>query len=315
MLRLTALPGLLSALRALSSRGTAALQWPKAARVADRFEGRRRRAGASDVTLAQSMRQGHPGALALLIGRHYVAVRGYLSTCFTEPHTVDHLTEETFRRAYVSVRNGGDVLVVWRPQLFATARTLAMTTWAREPRSTTATAGFCRWASSGGGWPIDGPAALSDAYRTLPLRWRTALWHAVVEGESPALVLGLPLDDAHGVKDRAKQVLRDFYLATYRQAVEHRLPCGLFALDRMERSGAPPVDWFRTHLFQCRQCHDLEFDLTYLDHRLRAQLPGELLGWWSDGAYRRAAKVSSLEAVDRARSIAARNRVDQRRRL
>ncbi|MFF3767386.1 hypothetical protein ACFYYR_25335 [Streptomyces sp. NPDC001922] len=285
-------------------------------RIVRRLERRRQWSGTSDSTVGQYIRRGHPGALTVLVERHYPAVHSYLRTCLTEPGPVEWATEETFRRAYQATERGTDVFMVWRIQLLATARTVAMRVWAQDTLSPGITTEFRQWAASGGTWPIEARVALSDAYTHLPMRWQTALWHSVIECDDPAVlgkVLGVPKEKVPLFSDRARGALRDSYLAAYRRKVENRLPCLVYAQGRSLHPVGASEHWSDSHQAQCTFCGQVESDLSDLDHQLRAQLPEKLLGWWNDTAYREMRR-SSHPSVDKALSLARRIRSGECRR-
>ncbi|WP_431773704.1 RNA polymerase sigma factor [Streptomyces cucumeris] len=252
------------------------------------------RAVMSDAVAAQRVREGRRDAFLLLVDRHSAAVHAYLRTCLTDRGEVDSLTEETFRRAYAVALRGTEPYTHWRVQLLTTARGLAVSAWARDPYSMNVADGFRYWAARGGVWPLMARSALFEAYRSLPLRWQTVLWHTAVEEDGPALttdVLGLPRGQYTTVTGRARQAIREFYLDVYRRAAVRRPSCTAFVQSYSRRPAiVSAAEWARAraHAIRCVRCGEVELDLSDIGYQLCAQLPAALLGWWHDPLYREA---------------------------
>ncbi|MFD5390943.1 RNA polymerase sigma factor [Streptomyces sp. NPDC127074] len=259
-----------------------------------------RRTAMSDTAAAQRVRQGDRDAFLLLVDRHSFAVHAYLRTCLTDRGEVDSLTEETFRRGYQVAVRGVEPHTHWRLQLLATARGLALSAWARDPYSVAIADGFRYWAATGGVWPLTARSFLFEAFRSLPTRWQTVLWHTAVEQDSAALtsdVLGLESGHYTTVTQRARQALREFYLDLYRRTVVHQPSCVAFVQSYGRRPALSFEEWALSHPARCVPCSEVEFDLSDIGYQLRAQLPAALLGWWHDVLYREA-RATPLPMTD-----------------
>ncbi|MGW0864912.1 hypothetical protein [Streptomyces sp. NPDC002611] len=248
----------------------------------------RRRAAAGGSPLVDRAHRGGGEALSVLVGRHQAAVCGYLNTCLTDPAMVDWATEHTFRHV---VRASGHhpSHAVPRIHLLDTARSVAAGAWRSHPESCAVTEGFREWiVESVGPRPPQGPAPLYEAYRCLPARWQTALWHLAVEDDHPALIsdmLGLSPGRLALARQRAQHMLSDLYLTAYRRAVSGRPACTSFVQHLAVYTTSRDIA-ATGHAEYCSSCSRAEADLTHLDIGVRLHLPALLLGWWDDTAYR-----------------------------
>ncbi|MFF3402901.1 RNA polymerase sigma factor [Streptomyces sp. NPDC002659] len=241
----------------------------------------------SDTLVLDRIRQGNKQALTVLIGRHHASVCSYLSTCLTDPDVVEQATHETFRQVHEAAERA-DLLTVNRIQLLGAARSVAIDIWRADPEGCAVTDGFRHWVTSGGSWPLEAPAALFDAYRSLPMRWQSALWHMAVDEDKPSVtaeVLGLPPGRLTITGQRARHALKDFYLAAYERSARDRPACLAHARDRAVFTTVVPGATATGHSSLCLPCAQADADLADLDLGLRLQLPAMLLGWWNDTAY------------------------------
>ncbi|MEV4613555.1 hypothetical protein AB0K43_13275 [Kitasatospora sp. NPDC049258] len=250
---------------------------------------------APDLRLLREVRDGHPAAFRPLMDRHWQSVRAYLGTCVADDAVADRLTEQTFAEQYRLARHDPPGQPVWRVHLFTTARTSAVRLL-REPRGAAVlTDGFRQWATTGGAWPLDGHARLTEACRLLPGQWQTALWHAVVEQEETdhlARIVGLRRKDTRRLVARALAGLRTGYTELHRRAVEPHPACAATAHVLAEHTGPGSLPRVAvSHLARCGFCRDAEADLADLRGRLRGQLPAMLLGWWDGHGHRRRANL------------------------
>jgi RNA polymerase sigma factor (sigma-70 family) len=250
----------------------------------------------SDADLTALIRDGSSpaaeAALDELYRRHRNPVLAYARTCTPDPHTAEDLVSEAFARALQAVRNGSGPQEAWRPYLLTTVRNTA-TAWALTARRTELAPDFDTWLS-------DSPAALGGedrmlrqeeadravrAFRSLPSRWQTALWHSAVEGESPkqiAPVLGLSPSGAASLTARAREGLREAYLAEHvRDATdsdECRHYVGLMAASMRSARGRRSSHLER-HLEGCARCRHAWTELRDVNRLLGTALPAGILLW------------------------------------
>ncbi|WP_438291012.1 sigma-70 family RNA polymerase sigma factor [Streptomyces sp. HUAS TT7] len=250
-----------------------------------------------DAELVEAVRGGHDErALAELYRCHRPAVLAYARSCCRDPHTAEDLAAEAFARTLQAVRAGRGPEVAWRPYLLTVVRRTAAN-WADTARRVELSDDFERWLMSGpdGLTPAetaeerllrmeDGSLALK-AFRTLPERWQTVLWHMVVERESAAEVgsrLGLSATGAASLASRAREGLREAYLTAYAQqrqpAAEECGRARTLLAASLRRPRGRPRDLER-HLGGCVDCHGLLTALDGLNEQLGAALPTALLLW------------------------------------
>ncbi|MFI6944177.1 sigma factor [Streptomyces sp. NPDC050418] len=259
----------------------------------------------SDALIAARVHRGDAAAFQAIVVRHRPAVAAYLRTCTADPHTAEDLTDRTFARAFAAAARGSDPTMSWRLHLLATARGLAVRAWGHRPD--TFAAPFRTWADTGGTWSLESRSRLAEAYRLLPERWQTVLWHTVVEGEGRAVTLaclGLRREEYGRFTSRARTALHEAYLELHQRTAESSAECvrygallataltgSSYGTDRTydgsvayERKAA--YERIADHLAGCALCREAYTDLSDLDAQLRAQLPPLLLGWWPGPEYR-----------------------------
>jgi RNA polymerase sigma factor (sigma-70 family) len=143
-------------------------------------------------------------------------VRGLMSTA-QEAEAVLH---EAFVKAVSAIRNGYGPTDVFGPYLNTSIRSVAMTLWKKAGREQPAPD------ENLDPDPMDDPALetvlsvfeheqIAIAMRSLPKRWRTALWHAEVLGDKPsdiAPILGIEPNAVSALLIRARAGLRRAYV-------------------------------------------------------------------------------------------------------
>ncbi|MCQ4214151.1 hypothetical protein, partial [Streptomyces longispororuber] len=261
----------------------------------------------SDPEIAHLVREGRPHHFAEAADRHRTSVTAYLATCFTDTVQRDDLAARVFEHTAAATAVGGLPGAGLRLQLLVNARTLAVRHWAHTPDDPALDPAFRAWAGLGGTWPMDLRSRLTEAYRLLPRRRRTLLWHGVIEGDSPrtaVLAAGVPADTYRRALDRAAFELRAAYLELHRSATLDLPDCAdhasLLAAAVAEPASPAALDVLGPHLRTCPHCRTAHADLTDLPGQLRAQLPGMLLGWWDPHAYALARAALRAESATRA---------------
>ncbi|WP_407565844.1 sigma-70 family RNA polymerase sigma factor [Streptomyces sp. 184] len=251
-----------------------------------------------DAELTALIRDALPGtadaALDELYRRHRAAVLAYARSCTRDPHTAEDLTSEAFAGALRAVRGGSGPDGPWRPYLLTTVRRTAAA-WSRTARRTELSPDFEGWltraptveSSEEGTLRREDANLVLRAFRSLPERWQTALWHSAVEGESPdriAPLLGLTTSGVASLTARAREGLREAYLAERAGGAGAPAECrhytGLLAAS-VRRGGRRrrAQRGLEHHLAVCRRCRRTSAELRELNSSLSAALPASLLLW------------------------------------
>ncbi|WP_171168327.1 sigma-70 family RNA polymerase sigma factor [Streptomyces sp. I05A-00742] len=266
----------------------------------------------SDTELVARLRDGEDvggEAYALLYRRHAAAVRGYARTCCRDVHTAEDLTNEVFAATLQAVRRGAGPDTAVRAYLLTTVRRVAAA-WARSARREQLVEDFAVFAVSAAGasvapedTPVDPGADVRamrqaetslavQAFRSLPERWQTVLWHTTVEEETPSQVaplLGLSPNATAVLAHRAREGLRQAYLQAHVSAsLTSAGSCAQYAdrLGAYARGGLRmrAERGLRKHLAECARCRTAALELADVNARLRAVLPVALIGWFTAGA-------------------------------
>ena len=255
----------------------------------------------SDTELVSRMRGGDNGAYGELYRRHAHAVRRYARHCCLDPATADDLTDEVFARMLLAVRGGAGPDTAVRTHLLSTVRGVAAV-WGRTAGWDLLAEDFAVFAvaaeSSGSGDAFESEAHVRAmrkaerstavrAFRGLPERWQTVLWHTVVEGESPqkvAPLLGLTADAAAALAQRAREGLQQAYLQEHihrartadDDCARHAGRLGTYARGSLRmRTGRG----LHRHLERCADCRSVAQGARDVCERLRILLPLAVVGW------------------------------------
>jgi RNA polymerase sigma factor (sigma-70 family) len=267
-------------------------------------------AAPSDADLLARLHRGDTSAYDELYRRHAEAVRRYARTCCRDAHTANDLTNEVFARTLLAVRRGTgprrDAPAV-RAYLMTSVRRVAAA-WAKTDRREQLVEDFAVFAETAAGPGASGddaPEAGADvramrraerslvvrAFLSLPEKYRTVLWHTVVEDESPkdvAPLLGVSANAAAVLAHRAREKLRQAYLQEH---VSASLTAGGECARYAERLGAYARGSLRTrtelglrrHMTGCADCRAAAAELKALNERLRSMVPLALVGWFAAG--------------------------------
>ncbi|WP_427155409.1 sigma-70 family RNA polymerase sigma factor [Streptomyces sp. TRM70308] len=277
------------------------------------------RAGVADAELLARMREGDGQAYGELYRRHSEAVRRYARACCRDADTADDLTHEVFARTLLAVRGGSGPRTAVRPYLLAAVRHAAAH-WVRTRRREHLVDDFAAFAVAAAG----GRRAAADetlafgadvralhaaeqalvvrAFRALPERWQTVLWHTTVEQAPPhevAPLLGLTPNATAVLAHRAREGLRQAYLQAH---VSDALTTGGSCAQHADRLGAYARGALRTraerglrrHLEGCARCRTATLELSDLNARLRGLLPVAVIGWFAAEYTAQAAGAGAL---------------------
>ncbi|MEU5884443.1 sigma-70 family RNA polymerase sigma factor [Spirillospora sp. NPDC047279] len=231
----------------------------------------------SDADLVQAAGSGDERASGELYRRHHSAVLGYARGLVRDQHMAEDLTSEAFTRTFAALQQGAGPREACRPYLYTVVRNAAVD-WARAARRTVVTDEVAEWA--------DGPAdempdvdeldALVRAFRSLPERWQTVLWHTIIEDEpvqKVSEVLGMEPGAVTQLAFRAREGLRQAFLAA---SVEGRPECAEYIAQLaagVRRPGRRRSRALRQHLETCAHCRRAAEEMSDLNARLRRSLP------------------------------------------
>lgn len=274
----------------------------------------------SDAELVDLVRGGRDSAYEELYRRHAAAVRRYARTCCRDAHTAEDLTGEVFARTLQAVRGGSGPHSAVRAYLLTTVRRVAAA-WGSTARREHLVEDFAVFAVSAAGSPAAADTtdlgadvrAMHEAerslairaFRTLPERWQTVLWHTAVEDESPSTVaplLGLTPGATAVLAHRAREGLRQAYLQAHVSAsLTAEGECARFA----DRLGAHARGALRMradrdlnrHLKECTRCTAASRELADLNSTLKGLLPVAYIGWFAAAYAAKAAVVAGGAAA------------------
>ncbi|MFI9307505.1 sigma-70 family RNA polymerase sigma factor [Streptomyces triculaminicus] len=264
----------------------------------------------SDLELVAQLRGSGEGGEAYeeLYRRHADAVRRYARSCCRDEHTAEDLTNEVFTSTLQAVRGGSGPDSAVRAYLLTTVRRVAAA-WARTAKREQLVEDFAVFATSAASSSVtadedtlnlgadvramqEAEESLAvQAFRSLPERWQTVLWHTTVEEESPSDVgplLGLSANATAVLAHRAREGLKQAYLQAH---VNTQLMAGGDCAQYADRLGAYARGRLRTraergmrrHLEGCAKCRTAALEVADVNERLRALLPVAVIGWFAAG--------------------------------
>ncbi|MFE2726798.1 RNA polymerase sigma factor [Kitasatospora sp. NPDC059327] len=183
------------------------------------------RTAETDAALTVRLRAGDVGALTELYERHFPAAVAHAAAVAGPGHRAEDLAGEAFARTIAAVRAGAGPKRSWPPYLLAVIRNTAHA-WAAADRRSPPTAdadlrvGDAELARSPEQLLVESTERelVVAAFRSLPDRWRVVLWYAVVERRPAvevAALLGLSVSGVHSLAVRAREGLREAYLAAH----------------------------------------------------------------------------------------------------
>ncbi|PSJ24108.1 RNA polymerase subunit sigma-24, partial [Streptosporangium nondiastaticum] len=269
----------------------------------------------TDIQLVARMRAGENDAYEELYRRHAPAVRRYARSCCRDNHTADDLTNEVFASTLQAVRSGAGPESSVRAYLLTTVRRVAAS-WGKSAKREQLVEDFAEFASSAERLPAGagddealglGADVLAmqeaerslavKAFRSLPPRWQTVLWHTTVEEESPSEVaplLGLTANATAVLAHRAREGLKQAYLQAHvNSALTTGGDCARYAdrLGAYARGGLRlrAERGLRRHLESCARCRTAALEVADVNERLRALLPVAVIGWFAAGFSAKAA--------------------------
>lgn len=173
----------------------------------------------SDAALIRATRSGDSGAYGILWKRHHQAALR-TARASTSTFDADDLVQESFAAVYLALTNGNGPVDFFRSYLLTTVRNTAAS-WGRTRREV----------------PADDIERMPDpmfseteidrrldrsltivAFKSLPARCQTVLWHTEVEGRTAAelaTVLGMTPNAAAQLAFRAREKLRQAWIRAH----------------------------------------------------------------------------------------------------
>ncbi|MFC7221489.1 sigma-70 family RNA polymerase sigma factor, partial [Streptomyces polyrhachis] len=266
----------------------------------------------SDTDLVAQMRAGDDSAYEELYRRHAEAVRRYARTCCRDADTADDLTAEVFARTLQAVRGGSGPETAVRAYLLTSVRRVAAG-WGRTSKREQLIDDFALFATQSSRPAVDEDtlelgadvkamheaeqSMAVQAFRSLPERWQTVLWHTTVEDESPqdvAPLLGLTANATAVLAHRAREGLKQAYLQAHvSTSLTRGGDCARYAdrLGAYARGGLRmrAERGLRQHLEDCEKCRVAALEVADVNSRLRALLPVAVIGWFAAGTALKAA--------------------------
>jgi RNA polymerase sigma factor (sigma-70 family) len=232
-----------------------------------------------DPALIDAVRRGDIQAYGLLYQRHLGIARRFARTLVPLAAERDDLVAEAFTRVLRALRAGHGPTDAFRPYLLATLRNLVISTARRGPGPVLYGHEPETYLSA----PADDSstahvqiAVATDAFATLPERWRTVLWQTEIEGKTPAdlaPLLGMSPNSISALAYRAREALRQAYLQQHQPAAT-RSDCHTHAaqLAAWVRRGRPRHQMPRitAHLAGCPDCRATAEHLATIN----TELPG-----------------------------------------
>ncbi|WP_338320490.1 sigma-70 family RNA polymerase sigma factor, partial [Streptomyces lonarensis] len=262
-------------------------------------------ADAGDLELVRLIRGGDALASEELYRRHVDPVRRYARTCCRDADTADDLTNEVFAATLQAIRGGAGPQTAVRAYLLTSVRRVAAA-WSRTTRREQLVDDFALFAveAAGGGrraaettesgadvraMHVAERSMAVQAFRSLPERWQTVLWHTTVEESSPqevAPLLGLTPNATSVLAHRAREGLKQAYLQAH---VSRALTDGGGCARYADRLGAYARGGLRTraerglreHLRECDACSAAALEVRDLNQHIRSVLPIAVIGWFA----------------------------------
>lgn len=227
-----------------------------------------------------------------LFRQHHSAVFSYALACSRDTRSAEALTSQAFTRTVRAARSADGDVSAWRPRLLVSVRRTAAG-WAAGDRRDEVSPDFLQWydavvsrdCGEDAMLRLEESSVVLRAFRSLPERWQTALWHTAVEEEAAgkvAAVLGVAPGSVGPLASRAREGLRESYLAAYCEYGAEAGECrhyGPLLAASVHGDGRPSDDGLGRHLEGCGHCRSALAELDGLEERLSTMLPAGVLLW------------------------------------
>jgi RNA polymerase sigma factor (sigma-70 family) len=240
-----------------------------------------------DAGLIQAVREGSTEAYGELYERHVGAARSLARYLCPSPSEADDAVSEAFAKMLQVLQDGGGpdeafrayLLRALRNKVYDRARRDKKISFTDDLESQAPAEPFVDTAEA----ELERSLA-ARAFKQLPERWQTVLWHTAVEDQSPsdvATILGTSPNNVTSLAYRAREGLRQAYLDCY-LADDPDNPCAQWVgqLGAHARGGlsARNGDQLDQHLAGCPSCTALFAELRDVSGSMRAVLGPVVLG-------------------------------------
>ena len=243
---------------------------------------------ATDAELITRYRESAEDDVFDELGERHVEAGRRLATQLTcNEDAAENLLAEAFEIARTELARGDGPDLAFRPYMLALVRDVAGE-WAQDGKRLLLADGYDALAASRDAVADDSLAA--RAFARMPERWRVALWHTAVDGESPAGIaplLGLSPSAVNTLVQRARDGLRRVYLQADlddevpRECHEVRDRMAEDARGRLSRRQRNALE---EHLDACDRCRAVYRDVAEIDANLAALVGGAVLGPFAPGS-------------------------------
>lgn len=240
-----------------------------------------------DAELISRTREGDSAAYGLLYERHIASARSLARHLVQKEAEADDVVAETFTKVLDLLKRGGGPDEGFRPYVLTAVRRTAYDRFRGDRRQVTT--GEIEAYDPGEEFVDPALAGLErsmivKAFRSLPERWRTVLWHTIVEREKPAAVaplLGLSANSAAALAYRAREGLRQAYLQMHlRETTDEVCRPVLDNLGAYVRGGLAKREnaAVEAHLDECARCKGIYAEIADVNGTLRTALGPLVLG-------------------------------------
>lgn len=254
-------------------------------------------ATSSDPELIAGVRAGDRDAYGLLYERHAPAARAVALRYTNTPADADDVVAESFTRILRILHQGDGPDLAFRAYLFTVVRRTGLDVIARN-KAARPEGDFTPFESRlGTGAGSDEPtmdglehSMVSEAFESLPERWRAVLWYTEVEGKLPkevAPLLGLSANGVAALAYRAREALRQGYLQQHLASVrdescaQANAHLGAYVRGGLSRREHAKVE---AHVRECDNCTVLAAELGDVNRGLRGIIAPLVLGLAGMGA-------------------------------
>jgi RNA polymerase sigma factor (sigma-70 family) len=239
----------------------------------------------SDAELIKAVASGNAAAFDTLHERHMPAARILARQLVPSEAEAEQVLSETFARLHDVLRRGDGPAEALRPFLLTAVRRVT------HERHSTARSGAAE-EILGIGEPlfVDPEAAelestpLALAFRGLPERQRTVLWHTEIErgdAAEAAALLGLTADGVADLGNQARTALRQAYLTQYESGLTRedcKSAVGKLGPHLADATRGADEAMVQRHLRGCRECRAVAIELGACGLSLRRTVAPIFLG-------------------------------------
>jgi DNA-directed RNA polymerase specialized sigma24 family protein len=241
----------------------------------------------SDAKLLDLVRDGNIAAYEVLCSRHVEAARR-LAQIMVFPAEVDHVVAESFAEVRDATLLGRGPADAFRPYLLAVLRRVGTGWPGTEVPADTVELPAPGEPASEPEMTTPGRLSIVRAFRSLPERWITVLWHTEIEETrvaEVARILGLSLSGVERLRRRALEGLRQAYL-DMRMSEAADMACQAaarrFAAFLQNTTSRRDRAIVMKHLGRCGECRAVYAEFTDIELALHKVVAHVVLGAAAD---------------------------------